>query len=68
MEIEIAPGADPRPGEPREVFQMLSGTTWDVTPDPQRFLVETTWAGNGSAIATVTNWFEELRRRAPAKK
>ena len=64
-----SPGAgELRPGAPHELFQLLSGTTWDVTPDHDRFLVELTAATGGSTIATVTDWFEELRRRAPAKK
>jgi hypothetical protein len=45
---------------------MFSGTTWDVAPDGQHFLVES--VGEGATIATVTNWFDELKRRAPAKK
>jgi hypothetical protein len=40
-----------------------------VTPSPDRFLVESI-SGNdsGSVFASVTDWFDELRRRAPAKK
>jgi hypothetical protein len=48
-----------------------SGTTWDVAPDGKRFLVELTQVSNaagGSKVAAVTDWFDELRRRAPAKK
>jgi serine/threonine protein kinase/Tol biopolymer transport system component len=57
-----------RPGEPRELFQKLSGTTWDTTPDRNRFLMELTSSTGGSTIATVTNWFEDLRKRvAPGK-
>jgi serine/threonine-protein kinase len=56
-------------GVPTELFKMILGTTWDVMPDGQHFLVEITRnTGNGSTFATVTNWFEELRRRAPARK
>jgi serine/threonine protein kinase/Tol biopolymer transport system component len=49
------------------LFQLRTGTTWDPAPD-DRFLVEL--AGNrdaGTSFATVTNWFDEVRRRAPAK-
>jgi hypothetical protein len=54
---------------PTELFKMIIGTTWDVTPDGERFLIELTQnTGAGSTFATVTNWFDELRRRAPAKK
>jgi serine/threonine-protein kinase len=68
MAVAIPPDATLRPGTPQELFQVLSGTTWDVTPNRDRFLIELTAGGGGSTIATVTDWFEELRRRAPAKK
>jgi len=57
------------PSAPRVLFRGPAGTTWDVTPSPDRFLVESI-SGNdsGSVLASVTDWFEELRRRAPAKK
>jgi Tol biopolymer transport system component len=56
-------------GVPVELFKMILGTTWDVAPDGQHFLVELTRnTGSGTTFATVTNWFDELRRRAPAKK
>ena len=57
------------PSAPRELFRYPAGTTWDVTPSQDRFLVESIGASDsGSVFATVTDWFEELRRRAPAKK
>jgi Tol biopolymer transport system component len=68
MVVAIPPDAAQRPGAPQELFQVLTGTTWDVTPSHDRFLIEITGTGNGSTMATVTDWFEELRRRAPAKK
>ena len=56
-------------GEPRELFKAFSGTTWDVAPDGDHFLVEAVGTpGTGSVFAIVTNWFDELRRRAPVKK
>lgn len=55
-------------GEPHSLFKLTVGTTWDVTPDRNRFLVELVSTGSGSSLAIVTNWFDELRRRAPAKK
>jgi eukaryotic-like serine/threonine-protein kinase len=51
---------------PQKLFTTLQGTTWGVVPDGQHFLVET--VQNSSVIVTVTNWFDELRRRAPIKK
>ncbi|HEY6214347.1 MAG TPA: protein kinase [Vicinamibacterales bacterium] len=54
---------------PTELFKMLIGSTWDVAPDGEHFLVEITQiTGVGSTFATVTNWFDELRRRAPPRK
>lgn len=46
----------------------MSGTTWDVSPDPNRFLVELTTATGGSTLVMVTDWFDELRRLAPSKR
>jgi tRNA A-37 threonylcarbamoyl transferase component Bud32/dipeptidyl aminopeptidase/acylaminoacyl peptidase len=50
----------------QKLFTAFSGTTWGVAPDAQHFLVET--VANGGTLVTVTNWFDELRRRAPVKK
>jgi serine/threonine-protein kinase len=56
-------------GVPQTVFTAFAGTTWDVSPDGNHFLVEAAGTpGTGSILATVTNWFDELRRRVPAKK
>lgn len=46
-----------------------AGTTWDVGPDG-RFLIERLPSASQPAttLVTVTNWFDELRRRAPAKR
>jgi hypothetical protein len=68
MSVDVPPGPALNPGAPKDLFGMLAGTTWDVTPDSDRFLVELSIGTNGTTIATVTDWFEELRRRAPAKK
>jgi Tol biopolymer transport system component len=57
-----------RPGEPKELFRQLSTTTWDVSPDKNKFLVELSARSGATTLAIVTNWFEELRRRAPARK
>jgi Tol biopolymer transport system component len=65
----IQPGAVLAAEAPKELFRVIPGTTWDVAPEGDRFLVEITPAlDGGSVFATVTDWFEELRRRAPAKK
>jgi eukaryotic-like serine/threonine-protein kinase len=61
-------------GRPIELFrEFTGGTTWGPSPDGKRFLVETTWSpATGQAdvetsFAVVTNWFEDLRRRAPPR-
>ncbi len=51
---------------PVQLFSMFAGTTWDIAPDGQHFLIES--VVEGGTIVTVTNWFDELRRRAPASK
>jgi len=50
----------------QKLFTTFTGTTWGVAPDGQHFLVES--VSNGGTMVTVTNWFDELRRRAPVKK
>jgi hypothetical protein len=50
---------------PQKLFTTFTGTTWGVAPDGQHFLVEA--VANGGTMVTVTNWFDELRRRAPIK-
>ncbi len=52
-----------------ELFRVTSGTTWDPAPSGDRFLMENPrGAGVATAFVTVTDWFDEVRRRAPAKK
>jgi Tol biopolymer transport system component len=51
---------------PQKLFTAFSGTTWGVAPDGQHFLVES--VQSGAVFVSVTNWFDELRRRAPVKK
>jgi Tol biopolymer transport system component len=63
--VDIPAGSSMQPGTPHLLFHLRLGSTWDVTPDPNRFLVELAPpATTGSTIAIVTNWFDELRRRA----
>jgi hypothetical protein len=69
MSVAIKTSPDFAPSAPRELFRYSAGTTWDVTPNADRFLVEgIAGSDSGSVFATVTDWFEELRRRASAKK
>ena len=66
VDVTITPSF--RAGQPRELFRQPSTTTWDVTNDKDRFLVELSSRQNGSTLNLVANWFDELGRRAPAKK
>jgi len=71
MFVEVQTTPNFKVGTPQLLFVNNSGTTWDVAPDGKRFLVELTpvsEAAGGSRMAAVTDWFDELRRRAPAKK
>jgi eukaryotic-like serine/threonine-protein kinase len=68
MAVEIPAGAELHPGTPQPLFRGIYGTTWDVTPDRSRFLIELTSAQQTSQIAMVTNWFAELKRRVPSRK
>jgi Tol biopolymer transport system component len=51
---------------PQQLFTVFAGTTFGVAPDGQHFLVES--VQSGAVMVMVTNWFDELRRRAPAKR
>jgi len=68
MAVDVVINPTFRAGTPHELFRQPSTTTWDVTADRNRFLVEVSARSTGSTLAIVTNWFEELRRRAPARK
>jgi Tol biopolymer transport system component len=57
-----------RAGQPHELFHQLSTTTWDTSRDPNKFLIEISSRSTGSSLAIVTNWFEELKKHAPAKR
>ena len=67
--VDLSGDPAPRPSVPRELFRLAAGTTWDVGPDG-RFLVEVTRVRGDqvTAFITVTDWFEELRQRAPVKR
>jgi Tol biopolymer transport system component len=69
MSVSVATTTDPPVvSTPRALFGMLAPSIWDVAPDG-RFLLETVPAAQaGSVMVTVTNWFDELRRRAPPRQ
>jgi Tol biopolymer transport system component len=68
MSASIPNGDASRATTPTLVFQTVVGTTWDVTPDSNKFLIELTSPTAGVRFATVTNWFEELNARVKPKK
>ncbi len=72
MVAPIQAGATLQASKPEILFTGVSGTTWDPAPDGKRFLVEQTptdtASAGGATVSIVTDWFEELKRRAPPKK
>jgi eukaryotic-like serine/threonine-protein kinase len=78
MVVEVATQPSFTAGKPKMLFQGdylsvapgLTNTAYDVSADGQRFLMvkETGRAVSSTQINVVQNWFEELKRRAPASK
>jgi serine/threonine-protein kinase len=52
-------------GQPNELFSMSGATIQDVTTDGQRLLAWAVRGGSPTTLVLVTEWFEELRARAP---
>ena len=50
-------------------INLVSGTNYDVSPDGKQFVLVQGVGGNqmGSELRVVQGWFEELKRRVPAK-
>jgi Tol biopolymer transport system component len=78
MAVEVQTAPEFRAGHPRLLFTLHSTAVstqsglsrgWDVSPDGKRFLVINAQDGpeTGVRLQAVVNWFEELRRMAPAK-
>jgi serine/threonine-protein kinase len=67
VDIQTAPQF--HAGMPKALFKgAFANNTWDVTPDGQRFLMIVPDKEQDAApreLHVVTNWFEELKRRAP---
>ena len=83
MAVEVQTTPEFRAGRPRPLFalgsaslgqlalgQLVLNRGWDVAGDGKRFLVISApgSAENGMKLQAVVNWFEELRRLAPAGK
>jgi hypothetical protein len=71
MTVPIESGPGFQFGNPMRLFSGsyfagVSGRTYDVTPDGQRFLmIKSKATGATNRIIVVENWFEELKRRVP---
>jgi len=66
--VDVQTGTSFRAGQPQALFK--HGGLYDVTHDGKRFLlVKNQEAARSNArLEAVTDWFEDLRRRAPIKK
>jgi Tol biopolymer transport system component len=68
MAVDVPTGSVFRPGTPHALFKLAEDAGYDVTPDPNLFLVEhVPERQTPYTFVTVTNWFDELLRRAPVK-
>jgi serine/threonine-protein kinase len=63
--VSVQTSPDLQLGEPRELFSMSGATIQDVTTDGERLLAWTVRGGTPTTLVLVTEWFEELRARAP---
>ena len=73
MSVEIPAGPVFRAGHPEALFKMYgpspTAVEFTVTPDPKRFLIERMAEGQAvTTLVTITDWFDDLRRRVPLKK
>ncbi len=69
MAVEVVPGPSFRAGTPKTLFEgRYARGGYDAAPDGKRFLMmQSAQSEAGPAqLHVVMNWFEELRRRAPA--
>ena len=78
MAVDVQTSPAFRAGTPKLLFersggggllQGSGGIAYDVAPDGKRFLIvkpETAQKAQPDQVNVVVNWFEELRRRAPA--
>jgi hypothetical protein len=68
--VDVTPGPPFKVGVPKALFQIralgandLIGSAWDVSPDGQRFLVNTASEQQSVAPLTVlTNWQAKLKK------
>jgi dipeptidyl aminopeptidase/acylaminoacyl peptidase len=68
MSVDVPAGPVFRAGHPKALFKVKRGAGFDVTPDPNRFLVERVpEKPEGTTFVTITDWFDDLRRLVPTK-
>lgn len=77
MAVSIQPGSAFSAGNPQLLFEgqyisVLSGRTYDVSPDGRRFLmIKDARPADPAAVppqlVVVLNWFEELKRLVPVR-
>ena len=69
MAVPVTPGSSFAAGAPRPLFEGQYDPWWHTAPDGQRFLMIGREQESGvNQLHFVLNWFDELRRRAPAGK
>jgi hypothetical protein len=68
MSVDVPAGPVFRAGNPKVLFKVSGGV--EVTPHPNRFLVgRVPEKSTGRAtFMTMTDWFDDLRRKVPVKK
>ena len=67
MVVDIALGLQPRLGSPRLVTKTSLGSIFDPAPDGKHFLVELAHGPPQKVISGITDWFSELRQKAPVR-
>ncbi len=71
MAVDVQTSPMFRAGTPKMLFQGNYANSYDVAPDGKRFLMikpPAALQAPTDQVTVVLNWFEELRRRAPAGK
>jgi serine/threonine-protein kinase len=77
MAVETQTGPAFHPGQPKAMFKMpdssissFNEVIFDVSPDSKHFLVlrPEEAANAGSTLIFITNWFDDLRKRAPVRR
>jgi hypothetical protein len=77
MAVETETGPAFHAGQPKAMFKMpnpsnasIGNVIFDVSPDPKHFLVTRPEeaANAGSTFIFITNWFDDLQKRAPVSR